>query len=547
MDKIKPLLVYKFWMILGVVLLLPPIGWWMSSGKLKAEIDKRTGELDGVIKSIPAGQGVPNDDWANQAQKYVENRGHRNQLALKVLWDSQVKTRVWPGPVAKYMAKCAYRGELTDRIDREKVPDLYRESYDAAVEQVWRIPFPKQDLADPNRAQIVDFPLQRVPRVPATTWRGIVPTWGEMWNASEDLWLLEQIFNAVQRTNSFSTNLVDANVKQIRSIELFGGKRLQLNEAPSGVGAAAAPGMPMVAPGAPGSASLGSLAVTTADFSLTEEYAVSAGPGGAGNNMMAPMAPGAPAATPGAAANPDEGRYVQDTPAFRTRGFKLKVIVRQQNAMELVREILNSQYPVEITRMQQYVLNAPFGSLNADPAMSMGLPGAPSGFEGSASPMPPILVEGSLQPGAPGMTSGFPGSGAADALGPPGPLAGASPQDVLVYQDPHLVELVIVGELYIYKQPKLPEADPNAAPANPMGTPALDPTGAPAVDPTAPGTVDPAGTPAATPGVPPVANPAAAGTPVNPAATPAAPSAATPAAPASDANKPAPATDPASQ
>jgi len=470
MEKLKPLIVYRFWIILGVVLILPPIGWVSATGKLSAEIGTRISTLDGLKGAIPNGQGAPNDDWAAQAEKLVKNRDVRNQFALKVLWDSQVKTRVWFPGIAKFMSKCPYRGELADRNEKEQVPDLYRDGYDSEVARVWKIPFPKQDMSDPDRAKIVDFPLSRMPRVPATTWRGIVPTWPEIWNASEDLWLLEQLMLAVQRTNNIATNLTDANVKQIESVELFGGRRLGPTDAPvaaasAGYGEGGMPGgaspvgggLPVG--GMPGAATAFT-AVTSAEFSIGEEYEVksrtSASQGGA-EGFPGSAAVAMPGTATAAVTNPSEGRYVQDTPAFRTRGFRLKIVVRQQNAMELVRELLNSKYPIEIVRIQQFALNPAFGA-----SSSAGGGGFSGGFGGS----PPGY------PAAPGgftgdtTLSGDLGSGAvADPLsalstsGVEGVAATGSPQDALVYQDPHLVSMVILGELYIYNEPKLPETN----------------------------------------------------------------------------------------
>ncbi len=497
MDKLRPLIIYRFWIILVVVLLLPPIGWWMASGKLKAEIDKRVSDLTSLKSGIPSGQGAPNDDWFNQAQKLVDVRKIRNELALKVLWDAQVKTRVWPASIAKYMGECPYRGEISDRSKRERIPDLYRDAYDRELARIWQIPFPRQDMSDPNRPKVVDFPINRLPRVPALTWRGIAPTWPEIWNSSEDFWLLEQLMQSVQRTNAYATSLTDANVKQIEVVELFGGKRLGPTEASTTTASTGGPGSapagypggmpPGGGPGGIGGAA--ATAVTSAEFNVGEEYQVTPTRGATmgGADMMGGSAPGAVAATPGAAANPNEGRYIQDTPAFRTRGFRIKVIVRQQNAMELVRELLNSQYPVEIVRVQQFVLNPAFG-------MSSGAGGGFGGGLGGGSfpgfPMP-MGIEG----GSGGGTLGFEGGAALTPTDPlagaalggesAGAVSGASPQDSLVYQDPHLVSLVILGEMYIYNEPKLPEtpagaaSDPNATtPVQPMGDPAGDPSSA---------------------------------------------------------------------
>ena len=44
MDKLKPLIVHKFWIILFIALLLPVIGWSMATGSLAKEIEERKTE-----------------------------------------------------------------------------------------------------------------------------------------------------------------------------------------------------------------------------------------------------------------------------------------------------------------------------------------------------------------------------------------------------------------------------------------------------------------------------------------------------------------------
>ncbi len=557
MDKLKPLIVHRFWILFFITLILPPIAWMQTTGALSKDTDERTTALDGVLKAIPTGVDAPNDDWSAQAKILADIRQQKNQLALKQLWNEQVKTRVWSPNVTPFLkpdrekAKvCPYRGELPDQNEREQVPDIYKNEYNNEVRRVWKIVYPREDRSDPKRAKIVDFPLLAMPRVPARTWQSLPPTWPEIWNSMEDLWLLEQLLSAVQRTNSFSTNLLDANVKRIDAIELFAGKRVGPTEVGTaaagasggsmmgGGGADSGIGMGMGAGGGQGAGATG-IKPVSADFPLSEEYTVAATAGG-GMGMMGGGSSG-DAAGGAAGAATAAARYIQDTPAFRTRGFRIRVIVRQQNAPEFMREILNSRYPIEISRMQLVSVNAPFGASGTGggggmmggvmagggfnesvaPGFDGGLVGDTGATVGGFDPTNPAAgIEGGLAPGA--------GSG----------VPGATGTDASIYNDPNLVSLVIVGEMFLYNEPKLPEApaaDPaaetpavpgDAAPVTPgsevpvaEGTPAAKTPADAAV----PAVVDPA----AEPGEPAVAEPAAAkpAAPAKPAVSPAAPAA----------------------
>ena len=502
MDKLKPLILHKFWILFLIALILPPIAWMQTTGALSKETGDRITALDGVLKGIPTGVDAPNDDWTRQAQSLAEIRDRKNQLALKQLWNEQVKTRVWSLNVTRFMRQdrektkvCPYRGELPDQNEREQVPDIYKDEYSNEVSRVWRIVFPREDRSDPKRAKIVDFPLLAMPRVRAQTWQSLPPTWPEIWESMEDLWLLEQLFSSVQRTNSFATNHLDANVKRIESVELFAGKRVgptELGGAGGGMGGGGDSSMGMTMSGLGGGTTGGAVGFKpiTADFPLSEEYTVATsiglGGGGLGMGMQSSMGGGSVGADASGGAKPASVRYIQDTPAFRTRGFKIRVIVRQQNAPEFMREILNSKYPIEISRMQMVSVNAPFGAGSAIGAgMSGGMMSSggfgestPSGF---GQPSSPDLASGAAVAYDPTNLSSSSAGDAGLSSGTSGGILGGAAGDAAVYSDSNLVILVIVGEMFLYNEPKLPEtpaADPaTATPAVPAdGTPAT-PTG----------------------------------------------------------------------
>ncbi len=511
MDKLKPLIVHRFWILLGIALLLPPIAWWMTTGTLLAEIDKRWKDLDTSFKTDLNGSAVANADWIKNAEDQVAIRKTKNQLSLKRLWDAQTGTRIWPPTVAPFMKDCPYRGEPSDPTVRERVPDLYKDDYELAVYKVWQIAYPRDDRSDPKRPKKVDFPIVRLPRVPALRWEGLPPTFAEIWNAQEDLWLLEQLLSALERVNSSATSMNDSDIKRIDVVDIFGGKRVADNEvsstatagSPSATGEGAVPGMV----GMTGSKTA---TVLTSQFNIAEEYVVTpvAGASGQMGPMMSPMP--MPTATPGTPTDPNVGRYVKSVPAFRTRGFQISVICVQRRALEVVRELMNCVYPVEIMRVEMVSLNpgltkgaaGALGGSMFDPAGSS-TPFGSSGIGGF--PMPEVglsttgIGEPMLDPTL-GLTT--PGIGTPGTPGSPGEVISIDPAE--------LVALTVVGEIYIYNKPDLPDtaangatpaapatADAAAAPAT--ATPAVgDPANgaAPAIPAVAPATETPAATPA---------------------------------------------------
>ena len=39
MDQLKAILEYKFWILAGLAILLPPIGWWAATDSLATETE----------------------------------------------------------------------------------------------------------------------------------------------------------------------------------------------------------------------------------------------------------------------------------------------------------------------------------------------------------------------------------------------------------------------------------------------------------------------------------------------------------------------------
>ena len=61
-------------------------------------------------------------------------------------------------------------------------------------------------------------------KIPHATFNKAVPAKTEdVWDAQEDIWLLELIFDAIVRTNEDATYVSDAPVRQISKISLLGG------------------------------------------------------------------------------------------------------------------------------------------------------------------------------------------------------------------------------------------------------------------------------------------------------------------------------------
>ena len=65
MERLEPVLKQKFWILLGVAILMTFIGWWMATSEMKAAITKRKDEIENSFKSVPSGT-IPNESWSKR-------------------------------------------------------------------------------------------------------------------------------------------------------------------------------------------------------------------------------------------------------------------------------------------------------------------------------------------------------------------------------------------------------------------------------------------------------------------------------------------------
>lgn len=557
MEKLKPLITHHFWILFLVTLCLPPVAWWLTSADLAVEIQAREDKLNTDYDGISNGTQIPNADWVKGVHDLIGVRKEQNRRALDRLWQAQMGLMAWPPNVRKYMVNCPYRGELEGQRIKEILPDFYRNDYPDEARRVWMLTEPVFEggvRPDNNAAQKVSFPFDKMPRVPDRKWELLPPTWPEIWNSQEDLWMLSELFKAIQRVNAPTTGIVDSYIKQITLVELFGGTRIAVEELgdPSGnEKSAGKPGIPGMSPdggypgggmtgfpggGRPGFSGAGaakgtSIRTKPATFDLSEEFKVfatntagrrmSMGPGMGQNPGQAETSGGKEGDSNSNDPNSDDNRYLANVTAYRTRGFRLQVSIHQSQVPELIRELLNSQYPIEIVRFQQMALNPDEPGLPSSAGGNRGMRMATAGIPGAGNPGLPVGKPAGSDAGeGPGFDPSVFAAGAEGAGGDEADTSQVSIQTALKELD--LVDLVIVGELYLYNPPivdgdGVPDeepaggadgstpidetADPGQPTAPQPGLPGVSPdpeTATPDAAPIVPGTVPAVTPPAAT-------------------------------------------------
>jgi hypothetical protein len=517
MEKLEPILKQKFWILLGLGIVMTITGWWMATGSMAATITTRKDEIKKAQGKIPSGE-IPNDRWSSGLAAFNADQDRAVQAAARVLWERQRDSMTWPDTVAEFAWKNGYRGEIAIG-GREN----YRTAYGYAVRDVWNSVRPFNRL---DGSGIVEFGADER-ALQQRTWGSSAPLSADMWDAQEDLWLQESILKSIARVNGGPNgDRLDATIHVIERFELHGGQpasKRQSKAASTGGGPGAKGGVSMSSPGGshggggpgpgpgvaaggtsgPGMGGLGGQqqALATADFDSSEEFgeegSSGSSAGGPGSVSMSspggghsgpgngPGGPGATANATGAGAR----RYIDDEDAlpFKTRGFYLSVIMDHRKVPDLIAELSSSEqsaWPIEILRVQ-------IVRLHEDDVDGRGLGGSVPvrggnlmgpGLRGNSSSSGPMPSSSPFGPGSAEFNSPFPTPGGIGK--PPGVGATSAQAEAAAaafenaMQDPSMAHVALCGVITLYKEVK-PVALPPANTVPPAGTP-VNPTAAPA-------------------------------------------------------------------
>ncbi|QDT37268.1 hypothetical protein [Stratiformator vulcanicus] len=415
MDKLKPILAYKFWILLGLGLIVMTAGWFMGTGTLAETIDSRRSTLEAI--TVKPGSGTPSNDWIGGIDEVAAVQSARLQEAGGNLWKVQEDQMTWPQDIEAAMRGIPVGGEIP-----VAALDLYRTNFEVEKNRLHETVNPFNPIT--GQGEVI-FGRSLIPLNAPTEWNQFLPTSGQVWALQEDYWLIRSLLESIRDfNNSFGGNsLRKVRLKRIVALELHGG----------GEGSA----LPSAAEG-------GSMEAPPTESFVPEEYQDDSPFGGAGrgtrDNRSAGPVDFDPAeefrGTGSAAGAGADGRYVTNAPdvPFKTRGFYLKVIVDHRYVPELLIELTENPYPVKIVRVHQQDHN---GSVYAKNTQSQ---------------------------------SRFGGRG--NTLG-----TGAAGNQASAFAEPFLADVTIAGDLTIYRQPEQTEADP--AEVDPTVNPDIPPTDPP--------------------------------------------------------------------
>lgn len=470
MDKLKPLIVHKFWIILFIALLLPVIGWSMATGSLAKEIEERKSSIDQAFTDAQVSPNPPNQTWSTALKQINEEKRKYNAESTKYLWEKQKELFVWPPDIATLMTETPHRGEISI-----KPRNLYRSAYKFEILRAYKLanPFSLKDGKG-----LVDLNPNIIPHVPFDKWRNVSPTSEDMWDAQEDVWLVSSIMEAIAKVNkdSGASNISESPIRQISVLELRGGTVGDDGSAPAGDGGmdgemGMAGGGGMFSGGGGGMRGMaggkeGSLSIEV-DMDLMKIFgndidgSAGGGDGGSEMAMEESLAGGGFGGGMGGAGEQKLKRYYHDEEAlpYKTRAFYIKATIQSSKLPNLLAQLSSMPFPTKIVRVQR----ADLFDDNMNPIAGGGGGGGGMGRRGGAARGTGGFSSESDFAGAGGGFGPNSGLGFESDMGVNGAagLQGQENKGLLdaALNDPELAVVTIAGLMTLYKPYVPPEGE----------------------------------------------------------------------------------------
>ena len=466
MEKLRPILEQKFWILSAVALLLVGSGWWLGTGSLLAEYTQRESELAQLQNDLNQRRGNSvNSDCVIHVKEIYDTKESNLKDSRYNLIVQQKKARYWPIK----MTRDADGKIFTESNLNAEDLDSYNYHYNSTIKTMQKIVSPYDLETGTGKCELK---IDTIPRVDPGKWSGVTPSSSEVLNAQTDVWLISALLRAVADTNRYATGIGDAPLKVIAKLALHGGRRnpdgtpytgrsTTNNDGEEGEfgggGGDDAPAFDdsnVFEPGDGGGKAAGGgsgLTKSGVDFDVSVEFGSPTNATSGGGNeeeqyedeFDQDSEEGGPEGG-NQLTKSVERRYVDDDPKmpFKTRGFYLKVVMDRTKLAEFLVELTSLKYPVEIMRVHQASLD---GKSHSSDTQSFG--GGDRPFDNEA----------------PDPFGGAPmGNGGPMPMGKGTPFAPRTTIKLTTQQekaketysralsDPNLSEVVIVGLMTIY-------------------------------------------------------------------------------------------------
>ena len=219
MEQLKIAWVYRFWIAVGIVLVLPIVGYFVNTRTLAASAQRRKTDLEATktrLKSL-SDQKNPNRQWADETTRRKDDLNAEVGGAWEELYKRQVQYMQWPTPQFKAVfehPEAKTKGAPVDVL-LDYQANFFRPQLDDLLDSVKPVSrFPKDGLV---RLDEETFYKQFEPGWSGSSTPASV---SEILVAQEDVWILRALFAIVRRANERATKWEESAIKRISEIEV---------------------------------------------------------------------------------------------------------------------------------------------------------------------------------------------------------------------------------------------------------------------------------------------------------------------------------------
>jgi len=220
MEQLKLAWVYRFWIAVGIVALMPIVSYFVDTRTLADKAEAQATDLKtkkGLLEKGAQGAN-PNDEWASAVNALRDTLSSKVDVAWVDLYKKQVDFMTWPKEVEAEYVAAGDKGAATVVDQNTKL--TYQVVYASQYKDLFKI----VDPVDQKGKGLVQLdPKILEPYIKPWSQEGQnPPTVPEAWLAQEDIWLLRALLSVVARANQGSTRVQESTVKRIAEIHIGG-------------------------------------------------------------------------------------------------------------------------------------------------------------------------------------------------------------------------------------------------------------------------------------------------------------------------------------
>jgi len=215
MEQVMLAWKYRFWIVLGVAVLLPIVGYFADTRSLASNAQQRAAQLQNLRKQLQQQKKGPNpnDEWAAAVKKLELDLRKDVDGAWEELYRRQLKFTVWPKGFEPLADDPTPTGEVLTRMLIR-----YKDAWEKQFNEIFRSVKPVTIYADKGLVEVDTSEYNKFRQ----GWLapGLYPSVTQARLAQENLWILRALFDVVARANRDAKNIRESPVKRILGIEI---------------------------------------------------------------------------------------------------------------------------------------------------------------------------------------------------------------------------------------------------------------------------------------------------------------------------------------